>query len=165
MTREEAYDKLQEYIEGNLSADECTELECWIGKDPDLALSLDLSKQMETVLRDQQWQAPSASFTQEVMDRAGIPAPRAEAAMEHVMERATTWAPLGTVILVALFYGKSILQRLLSLWNELGAWLETQIGLSIVKSDPILTLSAVTLLVAAVAFYFFLARRSRVSAQ
>jgi anti-sigma factor RsiW len=163
MTREDAFDRLQDYLDKNLSADEVAEFERWLARDAELAQTLDAATKIETMLKTQSWLTPNPQFTQAVMEKAGIAQPRAEAAIERVMEKASAWAPLGTLVLVAAFYGKSIVMRLLALWTDLGTWLELNTGISFVKSDPLLSLGTVILLAGVVGFYFFVARRSRVT--
>jgi len=148
MTRDDAYRKLPEYIEGDLPEEESRELEELLGVDAEFAQAFQVSQQMEGCLRRQEWLEPSAMFTQTVLARARVYAARPEPSWVRMWEPTKMAVSFFTVGLLLAVSGQTLWRMVMDSLRQAGTWLDTLIGITLFAVNPLVLLTLIVPVVA-----------------
>ena len=164
MTHDEAMVLLSEFLEGSLSAQEHQAIAKLVETDPELRQAFEEEKLLSRLLRTQQWVRARTDFTARVLKQAGLPVAQGEALLDRVLEHLSAYAPAGTVVLVALLYGQTIIMKLWDLWRGVVGWIGGAIGIETLKTNPAFAVASLALVGIGVIIAFELSRRNQSSA-
>ncbi len=160
MTREKAIELLPEFICGGLPPAQHKEIAALLEMDTELYQAFEQEKLLDGMLRTQSWVRADSDFTNRVFEKAGLPLPNGDIAVDRVLGRLSTYAPIGTLILVGVLYGRPIVTRLWGLWRDALGWLGGTLGVESLQTSTTFAVTALTLVAisAIVAFDFFVRR-------
>lgn len=164
MTRDKAMMLLAEFLDGSLPRAEHQAIAQMMGTDAELRTAFEEEKLLDGLLRSQEWVHAQPHFTARVLERAGLPVAQGEAVLDRVLERLSAYAPAGTIVLVALLYGRAIVERLWDLWRGVLRWAGQSLGVSAFEASPALAATSLALVLIGVVIAFELSRRNESSA-
>lgn len=152
VTVKDALEKLPEYVEGGLTSSERTELEQLISCTPELAEARDNLLLINRMLCEQDWLAPSVSFTSSVLTRARgeLKPARREVVLVDVF---AGLAPYLALILTFLFYGHTVWGWMNGLILRVAGWLDHITGLGIFEAYPVILLGVLLPVAAALGIW------------
>jgi hypothetical protein len=160
MTREKAIELLPEFICGDLLPAQHKEIAALLETDSELHWAFEQEKLLNGMLRTQSWVHASSDFTTRVFEKAGLPLLNGDLAVDRVLGQLSTYAPIGTLILVGVLYGRPIATRLWDLWRGALGWLGGTLGVESLQTSTTFAVTALALVAigALVTFDFFVRR-------
>ena len=165
MTREKAIELLPEFISGDLPPAQHKEITALLETDSELYRAFEREKLLDRMLRTQTWVHASSDFTAHVFEKAGLPLPNGDIAVARVLERLSTYAPVGTLVLVGVLYGRPIVTRLWGLWRGALGWLGGTLGVESLQTSTTFAVTVLSLVaIGAIAALDFFVRRDHSSA-
>ena len=142
MKLKDAYDKLPEYCDGELSPRERMEFEQLLKTDAGLRDAVSGMQQLDTMLRAQPWINPSPHFTQRVLSRIPAARPATRRAPERApwLERALLGFAAVIFLGILTPHVRLVGEALMSVLRDIGFWLGTNTGMAVFAVYPILLL-------------------------
>ncbi|HEY3294711.1 MAG TPA: hypothetical protein VGL38_04700 [bacterium] len=148
MKIEDAYRRLPDYLDGGLTGAERTEFERLLTEQPELLETVQVSQRLDSALRGQPWLVPSPHFTRDILLRIE-PAPSvAVSAWPVAWERAKLVLSAAALVIMVLFYGRTILLWSNDLLSGAGTWVQSLTGFSLFALHPVLILGLIAPLLA-----------------
>jgi anti-sigma factor RsiW len=160
---DEAMMLLPEYLDGSLPREQHEAITRLLETDAELHRAFEEEKMLDQLLRTQAWVRARPDFTSRVLQSAGVPVPQGEAVLDRVLERLSTYAPVGTLALVAGLYGRAIATRLWDLWRSALGWATHAVGLEALDSNPVLAVTTLAVVAIAGVVVFEFSRRGQSS--
>jgi hypothetical protein len=164
MTRDQAMLLLSDFLEGTLDASEHEAIARMLESDAELRNAFEEEKVIDQLLRTQVWVTPKPDFTTRVLTRAGLPAPRGEMLLDIVLERLSAYAPVGTLVLILLLYGRAIAGTFWRMWQGICDWGVAALGMATLEKNPALPVVTLVMVAAILVISFELGRHSHSSA-
>ncbi len=164
MTRDEAITLLSDFLAGSLTASEHQAVAQMLETDAELRRAFEEEKLIDQLLRTQMWASSRPDFVSSVLARAGLPMPKGEARLDKVLERSSTYAPVGTLVLILLLYGRAIAGTFWRMWQGMCEWAAGSLGMAMLEKNPAVPVVSLVMVVAIMVISFEIGRRSESSA-